>query len=67
MKWFPFQGVILHAADNIERPADHLKLLIKLLSIFNIRIIYDDTTNKKDVPEDARIMCINCGKVLVVC
>ena len=43
MELFPFQGIILHAADNIYCSAEHLKLLLKLLSMFKIRIIYHET------------------------
>ena len=57
----PFQGIILHAADNIERPSEHLKLLLKLFAMFKIRIIYDNTIGNEDVPEAVGIMCINCG------
>ena len=67
MKWFPFQGIMLHATDNIECPAEHLIYLLKLFSMFKIRIIYDDTIDNKDVPEAVGIMCLNCGKTLVVC
>ena len=30
--------------------------------MFKINIIYDDTIDRKDVPEAVGIMCINCGK-----
>ena len=35
--------------------------------MFKIIIIYDDTIDYEDVPEAVGIMCINCGKILVVC
>ena len=38
MKWFPFQGVMLHVAYNIECPVEHLNFLLKVFSIFKIRI-----------------------------
>ena len=50
MNWFPFQGIMLHAADNIECPSDHLKYLLKVLSMFKIKIIYDETIDNEDVP-----------------
>ena len=66
MKWFHFQSIMSNAADIIECPAEHLKLLLKALSIFKTRIIYDENIDNYDVPEAVGIMCINCGKVLVV-
>ena len=56
-----------HAVDNIEFPLEHLKMLLKLFSMFKVRIIYDDTIDNKKVPEYVVIICINCGKLLVVC
>ena len=53
---------MLHASDNIEFPAEHLKMLLKLLVMFKIGIIYDDTIDNKDVPEAVGIMYTNCGK-----
>ena len=53
---------MLHAADNIECKAENFKLLLKLLSMFNISIIYYETINNKDVPEDVVIICINFVK-----
>ena len=64
MKWFPFQGIVSYAADNIECPAEHLKLLLKLFSMFKTRIIYDDTIDNKGFPEDVGIICINCVKIM---
>ena len=56
MKWFPFQGIILHAEDNIECPEEHLKLLLKLFSMFKIKMIYDEKIDNEDVPESVGIM-----------
>ena len=66
MKWFLLRGIMLHAADNIECPEDHLKLLLKVFSMFKIMVIYDETIYiyNKDVPESVGIMCINCGKII---
>ena len=65
MKWFTFQFIILHAANNIECPEDYLKSLLKVFSMFNVRIIYYETIDNEDVPEVVGIMCINCGKSIV--
>ena len=62
MKWFPFKSIMWYESDNIECPADNLNSLLKLFSMFNIKIIYDETINNKYVPEDVGIMCINFGK-----
>ena len=40
IEWFPFQGIMLNAADNIECPAEYLIFLFKTFSIFKISIIY---------------------------
>ena len=50
-KWFHFQGIMLYAEDNIERPKYHFKLLLKVFSIFKIRIIYDETIDKEYFPD----------------
>ena len=55
---------MLHAADNIECLAENFKALLKILSMFNIRIIYHDTIDNEDVLESVGIMCINCGKII---
>ena len=65
MKCFPFQGIMLHAADNIDYPEEHFKLLLKVFLMFKIRIIYDETIDKKDIIEAVVIMCINCIKKIV--
>ena len=51
MKCFLFWFIMLHAEDNIEFPEDHLKLLLKLFSMFKIRIVYDETIDNEDVSE----------------
>ena len=53
---------MLHAADNIECPADHLKSFLKLFSMFNIRIVYYKTIDTEDVPEAIGILCTNFEK-----
>ena len=65
MKWLPFNGIMLHAVDNIECTAYNLKLLLKAFSIFKIRIGYNETIDTKDVLEPVRIMCISCGIIIV--
>ena len=62
MKWFTFQIIMLHAADNIECPAEIFIFLFKLFSMFKTKIIYDETIDNEDVPKAVEIMCINCGK-----
>ena len=41
MQWLPFKDSMLHTADNIQCPEEHLKFLLKLFSMFKISIIYD--------------------------
>ena len=57
---------MFHASDNIECPAENLKLLLKLLSMFKICIIYDETIDNEYVSEAVGIICIKYGKVSVV-
>ena len=64
MKWFPFQGIMLHAADNNECPEEHLKFMLKVFSMFKIRVIYYENVHNKYVPEDVGIMSINCVKFI---
>ena len=54
----------MHAADRIEYPADNLKLLLKVFSMFKITIMYDETIDNEDDPEAVEIMCIHCGKFI---
>ena len=62
MKWFTFQGIILHAADNIDCTEEHLKWLLKVFLVFKTIIIYDDTIDDEDISDAVEIMCINCEK-----
>ena len=62
MKWFPFQGIMLNAADNIECPEEQLKILLKVFSMFKINIICDETIYNENVLETVGIICINYGE-----
>ena len=62
MKWFLFQGILLHTEDNIDCPVDNLKSFSKVFSMLKIRIIYDETIDSEDIPEAAEIIYINCVK-----
>ena len=64
MKQFPFRGIMLHAEDNIECTEEHLKSLLKVFSLFNIRIAYNQIIDNEDVSEAVGIMCINCGEII---
>ena len=55
---------MLHEANIIEYPYEHSKLLLKVFSIFKMKIIYDETIDKEYVPEAVSIICINCGKFI---
>ena len=46
MEWFPFQGTMLYAANHINSPAENFRSLLKLFSMFKIRIQYDETIIK---------------------
>ena len=58
---------MLHAADNIDCPPENLKPLLKVSLMSKISVIYDNTIDKTNFSEAVVIMCINCGKILVVC
>ena len=55
---------VVHTADNIECPAEHLKSLLKLFSILKIKIIYDETIDNEYVPEAVGIIYIKCVKII---
>ena len=59
-----FQYIMLYTSDKIEFTAEHLKSLLKVLSMLNISIIYYETIDNEDVPEAVGIMCINFGKII---
>ena len=40
----------------------YVKLLLKVLSMFNTSFIYYKTIDSEDIPYPVGIMCINCGK-----
>ena len=56
MKWIHFQGLMFHAEYYIEYPEEHLKILLKLFSVFKIKIIYYETIYIEDVTEAIGIM-----------
>ena len=55
---------MFHTADNINHPEEHLQSLLKLFSMFKIRILYNDTIGLEYVPEYVGIMHSNCGKII---
>ena len=63
--WFPFQGIIFHTADKFKPQPDHLQSLLKIFSMFKIKICWDDTTGLEAYTEAVGIMYINCGKSIV--
>ena len=64
MKWFPFQVVILHTANNINSLADHFQSFLKVFSMLKIRIWYNETIVTNSVPYYVGIKCINCEKTI---
>ena len=59
MQWFNSQGNMLHIENNIYSLVEHLQYFFKLLSMFKIRIWYDETIVAINVPYYVGIMCIN--------
>ena len=66
-QYFPFKGIMLHTENHIIRLVDHLHSLLKLLSVFKIRLLYVDAIVIENVPDSVETMCINCVIILVVC
>ena len=64
MQWFHFQGVVLHTANNINGPAEHLQLLLKLLSMLKLIIWFYKTIAQDNVPGYVGIMYINCYQAI---
>ena len=64
MQWFPSQGIMFHAADNIKCLEDNFQSLLKLLSMFKINVWYDDTIGNKDLPKAVGIMYTDFGKII---
>ena len=54
----------MHTKINMNIPADILQYLLKILSMFKIRLWYDDSIVHEDAPDADRIMYINCGKTV---
>ena len=59
-----YPNIMLHTVDNIKIPEDNLQSLLKLFSIFNIRIWYYESIFHEDVLDSVGIICINCGKTV---
>ena len=53
---------MLHIENNINSLAKPLQSLLKLFSMFNVRIRYNEAIVTNNVPDDIGINCINCGK-----
>ena len=62
MKWFPFQVIMLHTADNMNRPDYILHSLLKVFSMFDISICYYKSIVHEQVPYAVAIVYVNCGK-----
>ena len=50
MQLFPIQSFMLYTADDINHPDDHFQSLLKVFSMFKIRIFYDETIGIEDFP-----------------
>ena len=57
---------MLHIVYHIKHLAEHFQSLLKVFQMFKISSWYDDNIGLEDVPDFLGIMCISCGKVLVV-
>ena len=44
IKWFPFNSIMIHAANNIKVPYELSDYMLKILSIFNLRTLYNKIT-----------------------
>ena len=64
VRWFCFQVIMLQTENNIKMPFDILQSLLKVFSMFKIRIWYDERFVHEDVPDPVEIFYINFGKTI---
>ena len=50
MQWFPFQLIVFNTAGKFNHPEEHLQSLLKVFSVFDVRIFYYETISLEDVP-----------------
>ena len=65
IQWFPFLTIMEHTADNIENYITLLPLLLKLFTIFNMRMWYDNENLEENVLDNISIRCSNSERNLV--
>ena len=65
IQWFPFLTIMEHTADNIENYITLLPLLLKLFTIFNMRMWYDNENLEENVLDNIGIRCSNSERNLV--
>ena len=64
IQWFNFQVIMLYIENIMNRNVDIYIFCLKVSSMFNIKIWYDERIFHKISPDDVGIMYINCGKVI---
>ena len=57
---------MLHIYNHIKIPEEHMKILLKVFTMFKIRIFYYETTIANNGPCAVEKKGINGGKLLVV-
>ena len=57
-----FSGYYFCTSNRINSPANNFQSLLKVLSMFKISILYDDTIITINVTDSVGIKYINCGK-----
>ena len=65
IQWFPFLTIMEHTTDNIENYITLLPLLLKLFTIFNMRMWYDNENLEENVLDNIGIRCSNSERNLV--
>ena len=55
---------MLYIEDNMNIPADILQYLLKVFSMFKMRIWYNKYTVHKNIQDVLGIMCANCDKII---
>ena len=59
---FTFLNTTEHNADNIETKTQLLPLLLKVFTIFNMCLCYDNEFFKENMVNNIGIRCSNCGR-----
>ena len=54
----------MHVSNNMKETYYIIQDLLKVFSMFNIRIWYDKDKDKDNVPDNLQIKCTKCNKIV---